>query len=87
MEENFWSIKVTHSGLDDEGNNARNDFTWERERVFDLLTARIFADMCIDNPHATVIEIKRQNQRKYRPVPLATVELQKFCSVFRSPFK
>ena len=51
-----------------------------RKRLFDELAAVIIYDMCMEEPTATVCEVTGQEKRKFPPVPLNTVELQKRAS-------
>ncbi len=55
-------------------------FLWARSRVFDHQFCVILAEMCVENPLATVISVRGQQRSRYRPVGLTTTELQKAAS-------
>ncbi|KEP67584.1 UNVERIFIED_CONTAM: DNA topoisomerase family protein [Hammondia hammondi] len=84
VREAYWTIRVTISKPDDEkGTNAPPlsiDFTWERQRLFDQLAVLVFYEMCLENPEATVTDVRGTERTKQRPVPLCTVELHKMAS-------
>lgn len=73
--EDFWSIKCYHKSED-----GSAEFAWARKRLFDELAAVIIYEMCMEEPTATVCEVTGQEKRKFPPVPLNTVELQKRAS-------
>lgn len=75
VSETFWKIKVNHTM-----NNLSVDFSWDRIRLFDQEACQIFHDMCIEDPRATVTEVKTKPKSKWRPLPLDTVELEKLAS-------
>ena len=68
-------------------NNSNNEqvsrpitFSWERNRLYDrLLTATLY-EACFDAERAVVTKLVGRPKNKWRPVPLATVELQKRAS-------
>nr|PIM04076.1 DNA topoisomerase family protein [Toxoplasma gondii COUG] len=84
VREAYWTIRVTISKPDDEkGANAPPlsiDFTWERQRLFDQLAVLVLYEMCLENPEATVTDVRGTERTKQRPVPLCTVELHKMAS-------
>jgi len=73
--EDFWSIEVKFKRDD-----CIADFHWQRNRLFDKVSSIALYEMCVQKPTATVISIVSQPKRKYRPLPLTTVELQKHAS-------
>jgi len=73
--EPFWKIKVTHS-VDE----AKVEFTWKRQRLFDLTAAQIYHDICIENPLAKVDSVTSKPKSKWRPLPMDTIELEKLAS-------
>ncbi|XP_071107508.1 DNA topoisomerase 3-alpha-like [Haliotis cracherodii] len=73
--EPFWKLKVAHI-LDD----IKADFLWKRNRLFDHLACLVLFEQCIENPIATVLEVKSKNKSKWRPQALDTVEMEKLAS-------
>ncbi|GJC95182.1 DNA topoisomerase [Colletotrichum higginsianum] len=70
--EQFWSIKVMHSR---EGKKV--NFNWSRNRLFDRISVIILYERCIRANKATVTKVQEKPTRKWKPLPLTTVELQK----------
>ncbi|KAK2592903.1 DNA topoisomerase [Conoideocrella luteorostrata] len=70
--EPFWSIKLMH---DREGKKV--SFTWTRNRLFDRMTTVILYERCLAEKMARVANVQEKPTRKYKPLPLTTVELQK----------
>ena len=76
----------SHSGQNNNSNNINNNssrpiyFTWKRGRLYDQTLATILYETCVDAGPAIVISIQGRPQNRWRPVPLATVELQKRAS-------
>ncbi|CAA7404068.1 unnamed protein product [Spirodela intermedia] len=73
--EEFWTINCSH--MSDNGTAA---FNWMRGRLFDYTCSVIIYEMCVEQPIATVKNVKQQQKLKYPPFPLSTVELQKRAS-------
>jgi len=73
--EPFWKIKVTHS-VDD----AKVEFTWKRQRLFDLTAAQVYHDVCLENPKAKVDGVTSKPKSKWRPLPMDTIEMEKLAS-------
>ena len=74
---NFDSINHSNQG----GNaNRPISFTWKRQRLFDRTFTLNLYESCIDDGTAVVTNLSGREKRKWRPVPLATVELQKRAS-------
>ncbi|WVZ55592.1 hypothetical protein U9M48_006232 [Paspalum notatum var. saurae] len=73
--EEFWMINCTHTS--DEGTAS---FGWIRGHLFDHSSAVIIYEMCVEEPMATVQNVRNQEKLKYPPYPLSTVELQKRAS-------
>ena len=74
--EGFWRINMAHQQSD----LAPVQFKWEREREFDHGTAVILYEHCVANPQCTVSRVNPKRKSKWKPLPLATVELQKLAS-------
>ncbi|KAJ1298658.1 hypothetical protein BS78_01G470500 [Paspalum vaginatum] len=73
--EEFWTISCTHTS--DEGTAS---FGWIRGHLFDYSCAITIYEMCVEEPMATVQNVRNQEKLKYPPYPLSTVELQKRAS-------
>jgi DNA topoisomerase-3 len=61
-------------------NNRPIIFTWKRNRLYDQLFTLDFYESCLDDPTCVVTDLSGRPKNKWRPVPLATVELQKRAS-------
>ncbi|KAF4997853.1 hypothetical protein FDECE_11971, partial [Fusarium decemcellulare] len=70
--EPFWSIKVMHNR---EGKKV--EFSWQRSRLFDRMSTVILYERCLMAKTATVTKVQEKPTRKFKPLPLTTVELQK----------
>jgi Topoisomerase IA len=53
---------------------------WKRDRLYDRVLTMVLYESCLDAQQATVIGLTGRPKNKWRPVPLATVELQKRAS-------
>jgi DNA topoisomerase-3 len=78
--EDFWFLELTLTA--DEANARPIIFQWKRNRLYDQLTTLILFEACLDAQEAVVISANGRPKHKWRPVPLATVELQKRASRF-----
>ncbi|KAL8600868.1 hypothetical protein ACOMHN_045006 [Nucella lapillus] len=74
--EPFWKLKVVHE-RDEE---AKAEFVWKRNRLFDHLACLVLYEQCTEDPVATVVDVRSKNKNKWRPVALDTVELEKLAS-------
>ncbi|EHK41268.1 hypothetical protein TRIATDRAFT_249816 [Trichoderma atroviride IMI 206040] len=70
--EPFWGISLTHNK---DGKQVR--FSWARNRLFDRMTAVLLYERCLDAKKAKVTKVQEKPTRKFKPLPLTTVELQK----------
>lgn len=63
-------------------NNAERpiSFTWKRQRLYDQTFTLNLYEACLNDGTAVVTNLSGRPKRKWRPVPLATVELQKRAS-------
>ncbi|PKS06825.1 hypothetical protein jhhlp_006901 [Lomentospora prolificans] len=70
--EPFWTIKVKYNrkGID-------VNFSWARNRLFDRLAVIILYERCLTAKIAKVTKVQERPTRKFKPLPLTTVELQK----------
>ena len=55
----------------------RVNFNWSRHRLFDRMTTIILYERCLAAKFAKVTNVEEKPTRKYKPLPLTTVELQK----------
>ncbi|XP_041363021.1 DNA topoisomerase 3-alpha-like isoform X2 [Gigantopelta aegis] len=74
--EPFWKLKVSHQKEDE----VKAEFTWKRVRLFDYLACLVLYEQCIENPVATVVDVRSKSKSKWRPVALDTVEMEKLAS-------
>lgn len=75
--EDFWSIKVTHKKDD-----LTVTFNWARHRLFDRAAVTILFERCLNAKYATVTKVQEKPTKKWKPLPLTTVELQKMATRF-----
>ncbi|PON32607.1 DNA topoisomerase, type IA [Parasponia andersonii] len=73
--EGFWVINCSHKS--DEGIAS---FNWMRGHLFDYTCTVIIYEMCVQEPTATVTNVRKQEKLKYPPHPLNTIELEKRAS-------
>ncbi|KAG6394760.1 hypothetical protein SASPL_145350 [Salvia splendens] len=73
--EEFWTINCTHNS--EEGTAT---FNWMRGHLFEYTCAAIIYEMCVQEPTATVTNVRHQEKPKYPPYPLSTIELEKRAS-------
>ncbi|KAI1878085.1 uncharacterized protein JN550_000267 [Neoarthrinium moseri] len=75
--EPFWSIKVLHKR---EGIDVH--FAWARNRLFDRAAVIILYERCLSAKMAEVTKVQEKPTKKWKPLPLTTVELQKMATRF-----
>lgn len=75
--EPFWGIKVMHKrdGID-------VNFSWTRGRLFDRASVIILYERCLSAKVAQVAKVQEKPTKKWKPLPLTTVELQKLATRF-----
>jgi DNA topoisomerase-3 len=56
--------------------------TWKRGRLYDRMMTMALCDACLDAGEAVVTSLTGRPKNKWRPIPLATVELQKRASKY-----
>ena len=92
--DDFWFLELTLKVPQQEQTEAQSNntarsiysrpiaFTWKRQRLYDRLATLAIYESCLDtNPClATVTKLEGRPKNKWRPVPLATIELQKRAS-------
>ncbi|KAJ3236005.1 DNA topoisomerase [Chytriomyces hyalinus] len=74
-EELFWKIQVTLK----KGNESCA-FAWNRKCLFNHRIATTIYESCMDNPEATITNIVKKPKEKWKPLPLTTIEMMKFCT-------
>ncbi|KAJ3019063.1 UNVERIFIED_CONTAM: DNA topoisomerase [Siphonaria sp. JEL0065] len=74
-EEIFWKIQVVLKKLD-----QSCSFAWCRRPLFNHRLATSIYEACVDNPIATVTNVTRKPKEKWKPLPLTTIEMMKFCT-------
>lgn len=70
--EPFWGIKVMHSR-----DGQKVNFAWARNRLFDRISTIILYEKCLAAKKAKVTKVQERPTKKWKPLPLTTVELQK----------
>eukprot|EP00934_Nitzschia_sp_Nitz4_P004207 Nitzschia sp. Nitz4//scaffold51_size120721//6573//9592//NITZ4_003714-RA/size120721-snap-gene-0.31-mRNA-1//-1//CDS//3329553823//4197//frame0 len=73
--QDFWYLELTLRVSD-----RPLVFTWKRKRLYDRLSTLILYELCLEQNEAVVTSLQGRPKTKWRPVPLATVELQKRAS-------
>ena len=73
----FWYIKVHHTKDD-----VEVKFNWRRGHLFDRMAVTLIFERCLISKTAKVIKMTKKPTRKWKPLPLTTVELQKMGSRF-----
>lgn len=93
--EDFWSIamSITVDAAGPNNNHGPNEqhnqaprrqvhFQWKRGSLYDHGMAAYLYESCLDAGEAVVTSLTGRPKNKWRPVPLATVELQKRAARF-----
>jgi DNA topoisomerase-3 len=75
--EPFWYIKIAHSKT-----NIDVKFNWRRGHLFDRMAVIIIFERCLLSKAAKVVKMAKKPTKKWKPLPLTTVELQKNGSRF-----
>ncbi|KAK5636693.1 hypothetical protein RRF57_012405 [Xylaria bambusicola] len=75
--EPFWAIKVMHKR---EGIDVH--FSWARHRLFDRAAVIVLYERCLAAKKAKVTKVQEKPTKKWKPLPLTTVELQKMATIF-----
>ena len=53
------------------------NFSWARNRLFDRMSAVVLYERCLEAKKAKVTKVQEKPTRKFKPLPLTTVEMQK----------
>ncbi len=75
--EKFWSIAVGHTK-----DGAAVKFNWARYHLFDRASVVILYERCLVAKKARVTSVQEKPTKKWKPLPLTTVELQKMATRF-----
>jgi DNA topoisomerase-3 len=75
--EPFWYIRVAHTKSE-----IDVKFNWRRGHLFDRMAVTISFERCLLAKTAKVIKMAKKPTKKWKPLPLTTVELQKNGSRF-----
>ncbi|PIK49098.1 putative DNA topoisomerase 3-alpha [Apostichopus japonicus] len=73
--EAFYKIRVTH-----QTEEGTTEFNWNRQRLFNKLACEVLLQICVEQPLATVTDVRSKHKSKWRPQPLDTVEMEKLSS-------
>ncbi|KIL66374.1 hypothetical protein M378DRAFT_185976 [Amanita muscaria Koide BX008] len=77
VSEKFWYIYL---GLKSEDSEKETPFTWKRGHLFDEQVAIAFYEHVMEHATARVTKVTNKGTKKWKPLPLTTVELQKAAS-------
>ncbi|KAJ7130832.1 prokaryotic type I DNA topoisomerase [Mycena crocata] len=80
--EPFWYIFLSLSRPSSSQGSVETEFKWRRVHLFDHDAAAVIYEHVISNPMARVTKVAEKNIKKWKPLPLTTVELQKAGSRF-----
>ncbi|KAK4106616.1 prokaryotic type I DNA topoisomerase [Parathielavia hyrcaniae] len=75
--EPFWGIKVMH-----ERDRIKVNFNWSRHRLFDRMSVVVLYERCLAARTAKITKVQEKPTKKWKPLPLTTVELQKMATRF-----
>jgi len=73
-------VQRHHSGSSPSNNDRPIHFAWKRSRLYDQWVTLALYESCLEAEVAVVTQMNGRPKSKWRPVPLATVELQKRAS-------
>jgi len=80
-EENFPPNDL--SRIDTSHQNSQTvNFTWKRTRLYDRLLTLVLYESCLEAGEAVVTSMTGRPKNRWRPIPLATVDLQKRASKY-----
>lgn len=79
--EEFWFLEMRIKFAS--GSDMRTlTLSWKRQRLYDRICTLVIYESCLDEEEAVVKSVTGRPKNKWRPVPLATVELQKRASKY-----
>lgn len=73
----FWYIRIHHTKDD-----VEVKFNWRRGHLFDRMAVTLIFEKCLMSGTAKVTKMTKKPTKKWKPLPLTTVELQKMGSRF-----
>ncbi|RDB16720.1 DNA topoisomerase 3 [Hypsizygus marmoreus] len=76
VSEPFWYIYLSLTPVSS-GNGEDTVFQWKRGHLFDQDVAVSIYDYVLSDPLARVTKVTKKSTKKWKPLPLTTVELQK----------
>jgi DNA topoisomerase-3 len=65
-----------------ERDGVKVNFNWSKHRLFDRMAVVIFYERCLAAKKAKVTKVQEKPTKKWKPLPLTTVELQKMATRF-----
>ncbi|KAG8969678.1 DNA topoisomerase [Tulasnella sp. 419] len=74
--EPFWYIYLSLKRRMN-GENNEVEFSWKRGRLFEFDVAVALYEYVLESPMATVTRVNKKTTKKWKPLPLTTVEMQK----------
>ncbi|PPQ85703.1 hypothetical protein CVT26_005857, partial [Gymnopilus dilepis] len=74
--ENFWYIYLSLTRQSASQGNEETKFNWKRNHLFDQVVVQNLYEM-MGNSLAVVTKVTNKTTKKWKPLPLTTVELQK----------
>ncbi|KAF7727733.1 DNA topoisomerase [Apophysomyces ossiformis] len=81
--EPFWKIDMSYTQPTTQNKDREEPITtkfhWKRGQMFDRWSCFVLYEMCYQNPMATVTRVRKKETKKWKPLPLTTVEMQKVC--------
>jgi DNA topoisomerase-3 len=75
--EPFWYVRIAHAK-----DKIDVKFNWRRGHLFDRMAVTLIFEKCLLTQTAKVIKMTKKPTKKWKPLPLTTVELQKNGSRF-----
>ena len=75
--EDFWYLELTLQATPE---SRPLTFAWQRTHLYDRLATLCLYEECLVEREAVVTQVSGRTKNKWRPIPLATVELQKRAS-------
>lgn len=77
LPEPFWKLEIKHTRDD-----IPCTFAWDRTRLFDRAAVTMIYERCLKSKYVTVDRVVQKSTKKWKPLPLTTVELQKNASKY-----
>ena len=75
VSETFYKLKAVLSR-----DGVSVEFNWSRGRLFNRNVAQLFHEICLESHSSLVTNVAAKHKSKWRPLPLDTVEFEKFSS-------